>query len=319
MDVSQGERFLSDALHSLSTQTYRDFEIVLCAHGANVRTTDIIRAWEQREPRLRVLWYDRMPLSRAHNRAAEAARGHLFARLDADDVAAPHRLDRQVAAMTANRRLSFVGSAARVIDARGRHLGIVRNPLTSAEIAEALAHSCPILHSSVMICARAFRSVGGYRPGLNICEDYDLYVRLIEAHEAANIAEPLVHYRIHSESISACKAKRMAIAGLCVRAAVIAQRDCLPAPFSGGVPSLRRAQPLVGLSRREVRVRVNAVALQSKFSRRVLGRPTLAGFNIGLRRAALKLGLRPAYSLAFRVCVQAATAIRAMRRPARAK
>lgn len=296
MDVSDGERYLDRALASLSAQSFADFEIVLVAHGTTASTEAIIADWEQREPRLRVIRQPRLSLWHAHTLAARAARAPLLARLDADDMARPDRLERQVAMFAADPALGFAGSAVEIVDARDRPLSILRNPTGHAAIVAALGACCPIVHSTLMVRAEPFWRAGGYRDGLNISEDYDLYTRLAEVARGANSAETLVAYRVHDGSLTSRNALRMAITNEAVRLARIARLKGVGEPFASGTPALRRLTLIEPAPRAEVRRRVLATARQSRFSRR-LQTSWLTGMA---RDFALKLGLRPAYSALFR-------------------
>jgi hypothetical protein len=178
-------------------------------------------------------------------------------------------------------------------------LSQLRNPLSHQAIVSALPNSCPLVHSTLMVRAELFRQAGGYRDGLNISEDYDLYCRLIEHGRAANSAAALVAYRIHLANMSSRYSMRMAIANETVRAARLARSLGRPEPFVQGSPSLHRAGAVLGLPRQTVRRRVVAMAAQSKASRDLLAGRLSLRINGWLRTTALLLGLRPAYSALF--------------------
>lgn len=301
MDVSNGERYLGRALASLSAQTFTQFEIVLVAHGANPATEAIIADWEQREPRLRVIRRPHLSLWCAHTEAARAASAPLLARLDADDMARPDRLERQVAMFAGDPGLGFAGSAVEIVDALDRPLTILRNPTSHAAIVAALARCSPIVHSTLMVRAEVFWRAGGYRAGLNISEDYDLYTRLAAVARGANSAEPLVAYRVHDGSLTSRNALRMAITNEAVRMARIARAKGLAEPFANGTPALRKLEAIDASPRAEVRRRVLATARQSRFSRRLQAGWLPLRLRGWPRSLALALGLRPAYSALFRL------------------
>lgn len=303
MDVSEGEHYLDRALASLAAQSFTDFEIVLVAHGASPATEAVVTRWEHREPRLRVIRCARLTLSQAHNRAARAALAPLLARLDADDAALQYRLARQVAMFAADPDLGFAGSAAEIVDDQDRSLSIVRNPSGHAAIVAALALSCPVVHSTLMVRAELFWRAGGYRPGLNISEDYDLYSRLVEIARGDNAAEPLVAYRVHDRSMTSRAALRMAIANTAVRAARTARARGVAEPFVGGIPNLRMVAAVTSRPLGEVRREALATARQSNFSRRLLTGWLPLRARGWARDLALNLGLRPAYSAMFRAAV----------------
>jgi hypothetical protein len=157
-----------------------------------------------------------------------------------------------------------------------------------------------VVHSTLMVRKEAFLRAGGYRKGLNISEDYDLYTRLAAVARGGNSTEPLVAYRIHDRSLTVRMALCMAIANEAVRAGLVARARGLIEPFIDGTPSLRRVGEIVALPRTELRRRVLATARQSSFSRRLLTGWLPLRARGWARDLALRLGLRPAYSALFR-------------------
>lgn len=301
MDVSGKGPFLDDALASLAAQSFDRFEIVLVAHGIDAATEARLAAWEQREPRLRVLRHPRMSLSRAHQLAADTAIAPLLARLDADDVALPHRLEHQAAMFASDPKLDFAGGAVEIIAADGQPLSVLHNPTSHAAIVAALPHCSPLVHSTLMVRGEVFRRAGGYRRGLNISEDYDLYCRLAAIGRGGNLGEPICGYRVHGYSMTSRNALRMAIANEAVRAALSARASGVGEPFVSGVPSLRRAAAITERSRRQLVEAVYATARQSRFSRRLLTAWMPLRAQVWMRDAALALGLRPVYAGLFRL------------------
>jgi hypothetical protein len=236
-----------------------------------------------------------MPLARLHNAAAALARAPFLARLDADDIALPTRLEAQYHAMVDNPRLGLLGGAAEVVDAEGRALGLVRCIVGDAELRLALREACPFVHSALMMRTDLFRAVGGYRTGLNLCEDYDLCARMIERCEAANLPLPLVRYRVHGRSLMTRQSRRIAVSAFCVAAAGLARARHVPEPFCNGRVKLRDAQRLAGLSRRQVRRLLRSRSLRMMLSRRWLLLPLPAVVKAQVRALAIGLGGRGLY------------------------
>lgn len=301
MAVRNGAAYLDESLASLAEQTFEDFEIVVVDNGSTDGTAGIIREWTRREPRLRVFRLDHRGVSASRNMAAAKARAPLFAQLDADDLALPHRLARQVAVMNARPLLALLGSAVELIDARGRRIGSLRRPLGDAKLRSFLREGCAFVHSSVIMRRDAFFAAGGYRAGLERAEDFDLWLRMAGQGELANLAEPLVRYRMHDLSTSARGAIRQAIAIGCVGAAREARRLGRPEPFYRGVPLLRAAPPLLGLTPGAFRRHVRLTALRLAVSRNYLKLPVPPAVKGAIRACAIRLGFRGVYLLALRL------------------
>jgi hypothetical protein len=251
MPVRNGERYLDAALESLSAQSFSDLEIIAVDSCSTDGTAELLAQWSARDSRLRAVRLERVQLAETLNRAAELARAPLLARLDSDDLACPNRLEIQEAAMQARPRLGLLGSAAELIDEKGRSFGEILSPLSHVEIVERQQTSCSLVPSSTIMRAEIFWRAGGYRKGLNISEDFDLWMRMTELAEAANLPEKLIRYRVHKGSVTARQPVRMALASLCVSAAAEARRAGAPEPFATGGPSLRIALPLLGMTRAE--------------------------------------------------------------------
>jgi glycosyltransferase involved in cell wall biosynthesis len=300
MPVRNCAAYLALALESLARQSFEDFEIIVVDNGSSDETPEILRAWSRREPRLRAFRLTRPGLARSLNLAASKARAPLLARLDGDDIALPHRLAAQVAAMRSRPSLGLLGSAVELIDSRGRRIGAIDRPVGDAELNAFQRDGCGFVHSSVMMRREAFTAAGGYRKGLNVAEDYDLWLRMAEQCEIANLPDRLVRYRVHRESSTARKPIRQAVAIACVAAASEARRQGLPEPFFRGIPELRKALPLLAMTSAGFRRHLRLSALRLIVSQSYLALPLPAGLKTALRGGAIRLGMRPLYLLALR-------------------
>jgi glycosyltransferase involved in cell wall biosynthesis len=295
MPLRNAARFLEEALESLASQTFRNFEIVAVDNGSTDGTFDILLNWARREPRLRPLRLEHAQLAAALNHAASVARSPLLARLDGDDVAYPGRLAAQLAAMEARPAAGVIGSAAELIDGAGRPLGELKPPQRHRDICARQRISCGLIASSTLMRANSFRQVGGYRTGLNVSEDFDLYSRMSEHCELANLDEILIGYRIHGDSLTAQQPVRMALASVCVTAAAEARHRGVAEPFSSGTPNLRAALSLLGISRRTVSRVVRLRSAGNLLSRRLLGLPVPPFLRRLSFRLARRIKLRALY------------------------
>lgn len=196
LPVFNGEAYLDQAIGSIRRQTFADFEFLVIDDGSTDRSLAVATAHAEEDGRIRVLANPGKGLVDGLNFGIAQAATPLIARMDADDIALPERFERQVAQMAARPDLLVLGTATIRIDAGGRRLETVTPPTEPREIATALERVNVIAHPTVVMRRDALHAVGGYRPAYLRGEDYDLWLRLSERGRLANLAEPLLEYRI---------------------------------------------------------------------------------------------------------------------------
>jgi glycosyltransferase involved in cell wall biosynthesis len=202
LPVRNGARYLNEAIRSALATQQPDRELIIIDDGSTDRTPALIEAAARADPRVVALGQPAQGLVAALERGRRHARAPLIARLDADDLAYPQRFERQVAAFAASRELVLLGAAADRIDEAGRIVGRIAYPSGSAELRRALGVRNPFVHSMVMFRADCAHAVGGYRAFFLAAEDYDLWLRLAEHGEVANMEDCLGAVRTHAESVS---------------------------------------------------------------------------------------------------------------------
>lgn len=185
LPVRDAAATLDACLASLAAQTLVDHEVVAVDDGSTDDTPLRLRAWTRCDPRLRVLRQPPRGLVAALEAARAAARAPLLARMDADDVAAPARLERQHALLEAEPQVDLVAARVRLVGSPGReNAGMARyvgwsNALVApSALRHALWIESPFVHPSVTLRAERLRALGGYRafPGP---EDYELWLRAL--------------------------------------------------------------------------------------------------------------------------------------------
>jgi glycosyltransferase involved in cell wall biosynthesis len=203
MSVHNGAPWVREAVESVLAQTLHDLELIVIDDGSTDGTPDVLASI--RDPRLRVERRMRQGLTLALNRALELARSPLLARLDADDVALPERLARQIEFLEAHPDVGLLGTGAREIDPSGREVTVVRPPADDDAIRRALIRANPFVHSSVIVRRSALDKAGRYDPRFPVAQDYDLWMRLARVTRLANLPEPLVVRRLTPGRVSAVR------------------------------------------------------------------------------------------------------------------
>ena len=201
------EAHLPACIESLEAQTLAAWEVVAVDDGSRDGTGELLRDWSRREPRVRVLrgGDGLVPSLRT---AASAALAPLLARIDADDVARPERLERQLSLLDARPGLAACGAGVRyrprdrVGPGYRRYERWINGLHEPRELRRALFVECPIAHPTLVIRRSAYRALGGYRDA-GWPEDYDLVLRLHAAGmRAANLDEVLLEWRLHDDNRS---------------------------------------------------------------------------------------------------------------------
>jgi glycosyltransferase involved in cell wall biosynthesis len=229
--VHNGERYLREAVESVLAQSLSNFELVAIDDGSTDATGAILADYAANDSRIVVHRQANAGVAEARNRGFTLASAPLVANLDADDVVLPTRLEQQREFMAHHPEVAVVGGAVSFIDAGGREFGEWRYPSTDAAIRSALAHTTPLAHSATTIRKDAFFAVGGYRRLLVPAEDLDLWLRIAEQHELANLAVVMVRYRVHREQATVRTFEVQALGSLGARIAARARAEGRPDPL----------------------------------------------------------------------------------------
>lgn len=201
-----GMPYLVEAVDSILAQTFRDFELVIVNDGSTDDTAAYLDGLT--DPRVRVLHQPNRGLSFALNAGLELCQGEFTARMDADDVAHEERLAEQVRYLLAHPEVGLLGTQIRPLGparaGRTTHL-----PLTMPLIEKALLDCRHALcHPSVMFRTELVKELGGYWPE-QLGEEWDLFLRVGERSELANLNRALLLYRVHGGSINGKRQKEL--------------------------------------------------------------------------------------------------------------
>lgn len=194
--------YLPLAAESVLRQRFADLELIVVDDASTDETPSLLDAI--RDPRLVVLTNDeQLGLAASLNRALDRAHGTYVARLDADDVAMPDRLELQLARIRAAPRVAAVGTGILDLDAEGRPGRLHRLPVGTTAVRWHALFSAPMMHPTTLV-ERASLDDHGIRYDASYLEseDYDLFTRLLSIADADNLAEPLVLKRIHARQAS---------------------------------------------------------------------------------------------------------------------
>ncbi len=206
MSIYNGEKYLSEAIDSILAQTFSDFEFLIIDDASTDKTSSILVDYQKQDKRIRVVTNsNNIGLTRSLNIGIGLAQGMYIARMDADDISLPPRLEKQVLFLDNNPEYAVVGSwFIRV--AKGQEV-VEQRPSDYRHIASKLFYGNPIAHPTVMFVKAIVISVGGYNEKYRTAQDYGLWWSLVGKHRLTNIPEVLLKYRQHEEMVSVTKKK----------------------------------------------------------------------------------------------------------------
>jgi glycosyltransferase involved in cell wall biosynthesis len=201
MPVYNTAPFVAQAVDSILSQTFPDFEMLILDDGSSDDSLAVLRTLARRDRRIRLISRPNRGLVNTRNELLHEARGQLLAWADSDDRYADSRLLKQVARFDKNPDLVALGSRWRMVDAQGLPIHTFSFPENHDAIVRMMLELDNALwFPTVMMRRDAALAVGGFRHPFVIAEDYDLHLRLAEIGRVANLPDRLLDYRQHFAS-----------------------------------------------------------------------------------------------------------------------
>jgi hypothetical protein len=309
------EAFLAPAIRSILEQTFSDFELIIVNDGSHDSSGAIIAGFAATDSRIVSVDQENAGIAETLNRAIALARSPLLARMDADDIALPRRFELQHRAFARRPELAALGSLARVIDEAGRIIGASYAPIGQRQIAKAALTYCPLTHPSVMMRRQPLEHVGRYRTHYEAAEDYDLWLRLLDAGYALdNLNHMLLDYREHVGGTSSSRRARQELCTLLARSASLMRQqglsDAVLEESAVDEAALRRLPPSFRPCEAQILKAVHgpATALDSEQLQQMLRRLTDSETGQVCRRESATLRLRCGLVLLARGCFGAGLA-----------
>lgn len=199
MAVHNGLPYLSEAVESILVQSWEDLEFIIIDDASTDESMKVLSQFA--DERIQVFQNTkREGLAKSLNSGIDASKGDYIARMDADDISLPKRLERQMAFMQARPELDICGTWARTIGHKpGQHW---QYPEADGYIKAEMLFASVLVHSSVMLRRESVVAHGiRYNEKLEAAQDYELWARIMDELVFANVPELLLEYRLHSEQV----------------------------------------------------------------------------------------------------------------------
>lgn len=206
--------YLAPAIESILEQTFTDFELIAIDDGSRDGSADVLARFADRDRRVRPVVQEAQGFVAALNRGLDLARAPIIGRMDADDLSLPDRLERQLAFLERHPEIAGVGTAYRVFTNKHASWRVSRFPCDPAEIRAELMTRNTFAHPTMLVRREVFDSVGGYRPQFKDAEDYDLWLRMSERFELANLPDVLYLYRWHGSQATFARLEQQTLSAL---------------------------------------------------------------------------------------------------------
>lgn len=193
MPFHNAERTIGASIRSILLQSYAHWELLLCDDGSTDASRELALSFD--DPRI-VLWGDRrrLELGARLNQCIARAGGQYVARMDADDIAYPRRLEKQLRFLEAHPEVDLTGGWAVLFADTGAPVAKRADPSAHGDIARRPLYSFKLIHPTFMGKTAWFRRYE-YRADALRCEDHDLLFRACTTSRFANLPEIVLGYR----------------------------------------------------------------------------------------------------------------------------
>jgi glycosyltransferase involved in cell wall biosynthesis len=192
--VHNGEEYIKEAIDSCLDQTYENQEIIVVDDRSEDSTLDILREYEERITVIPVEKQD--GLGNVINIGIRASKGEYIARMDADDVMYPTRLEKQLEYMQSNPKCVAVGGQIDIIDKDGNITGHREYSVEDRDIKKNIFLFQPFAHPAVVLRKSVLEEVGLYPENIWKVEDVKLFLLLSQKGEFHNIKDTVLKYRM---------------------------------------------------------------------------------------------------------------------------
>ncbi len=201
------EKYLREAIDSILSQTFVDFELIVINDGSTDKTQQILDEFKARDSRVVLISRENRGLVASLNEGVSVASGIWIARMDADDISHPERFAKQVA-LIESADADICGCHWLVVNQDGKTIDANITPLLPESFVAYLSYTVPFAHGSVMM-RKSFLVKNSLKyDKVKFAEDYDLWIRMFEAGaKFANVDEFLFKYRDAPATLSKNKHK----------------------------------------------------------------------------------------------------------------
>lgn len=206
MAVHNNQKTLQSAVKSILNQTYKDFKFIIINDASTDGSSTTLTKFALDDKRIKIIINkNQLGLTRSLNKGLKEVKTQYIARMDTDDISLPKRLEKQLEFMEKHPQIMLLGTAAYLINDREKQLGLKRFSSDYQTLRRQVLHHCPFIHPTWMFRRSLLRQIGNYNEKFPFAQDYEFILRLFASHQAVNLPQPLLKYRVDSPSAISLK------------------------------------------------------------------------------------------------------------------
>lgn len=204
MPVYNAARFLPACLRSIKAQTHKDWELIAVDDHSTDNSLTILKKFAKTDKRVKIFTNPRnLGTSSTANLAISHTKSKFIARMDADDVMYPSRLEQQLKTLQTHPSVVVLGSQCDLIDASGRRTGKKLFPTCPKNIFNMLFWACPVQQPTIMVNTNKLPdSFHWYTDGVKTGEEINFLIRISKYGSIVNSKKTFLSYRIHNTNLS---------------------------------------------------------------------------------------------------------------------
>ncbi len=195
------EKFIKPAIQSLLKQSYKHFRLIIVNDASTDNTLKIAGQFSSKKVKI-ISNRINLGVAKSLNIGIRASESKYIARMDADDLSLPDRLEIQFNYLEKNSNCMLVGSWVDLVKESGKSLKIIKTPVDYKTIKKKIFRSNTFIHPTVMMRRSALEKLGAYDDNLNGAEDYDLFLRIAARNNCVNLPLVLLKYRLNKSAVS---------------------------------------------------------------------------------------------------------------------
>lgn len=220
---------VGQAIGSILNQTWTNLELIIINDASTDGSLQIATKFAEGDSRVKIVDLEQNGgIAQALNTGFSLARGEYVARMDADDISAPERLEKQLKFMDDNPECGVCGSWIKAFNETKKTVSVWETELDHDSIKAHLLFGCALMHPTVVFRKAILTSDSIYESDYIPAEDYRLWSILAFKTKLANVQEVLLDYRIHGDSTSQKESTKQKLQAQRVRANILKELDLVP-------------------------------------------------------------------------------------------